>query len=53
MMSKQVCLQWVGRETLEERRMERKRERSVGCRDEAELDLHMDKYRASKQPSGL
>lgn len=46
-------MQWVGRETLAERRMERKRERSVGWRDEAVLDLHMDNYRASKQPSGL
>lgn len=42
----QAGLHAVGgeRDTDEEKRMERKRESSVGCRDEVELDFHMDKF---------
>lgn len=42
----QAGLRAVGgeRDTDEEKRMERKRERPVGCGDEVELDFHMDKF---------
>lgn len=47
-MSKQVCAQWVGRETERKkegwRERDREWERPVGSSNEMELDFHMDKF---------